>query len=65
MAASVASPSIAILINKRLLTGTCPPQMKLAKVFPIHKGGAETDPSNYRSILPTVSKYLKNMLINV
>ena len=32
--------------------------MKLAKVFPIHKGGETTDPSNYRpiSILPTISK---------
>ena len=32
--------------------------MILAEVFPIHKGGAKTDPSNYRpiSILPTVSK---------
>ena len=58
LAANVLSPSIAMLINKSLLTGTFPSQFKLAKVFPIHKGGDKTDPSNYRliSILPTVSK---------
>ena len=67
IAADVLSPSIAMLINKSLLTGTFPSQMKLAKVFPIHKGGDKNDPSNYRpiSILPTVSKYLKNMSISI
>ena len=58
LTANVLSSSIAMLINKSLLTGTFPSQFKLAKVFPIHKGGDKTDPSNYRpiSILPTVSK---------
>ena len=53
LAANDLSPSIAMLINK-----TFPSQFKLAKVFPIHKGGDKTDPSKYRpiSILPTVSK---------
>ena len=58
LAANVLSPSIAMLITKSLLTGTFPSQFKLAKIFPIHKGGDKTDPLNYRpiSILPTVSK---------
>lgn len=58
MAASILSPSIAMLINKSILTGCFPSQLKLAKVFPIHKGGDKNDPSNYRpiSILPTISK---------
>ena len=35
--------------------------MKLAKVFPIHKGGDETDSSDYIPILNLliISKYLK------
>ena len=51
-------PSIAALINKSLRIGKFPCQLKLAKVFPIFKGGCKSDPSNYRpiSILPTISK---------
>ncbi|MCG8048030.1 MAG: reverse transcriptase domain-containing protein, partial [Candidatus Thiodiazotropha endolucinida] len=58
MAAHCVSPSIAMLINKSITTGQFPTHLKLAKVFPIFKGGTKTDPSNYRpiSILPTVSK---------
>lgn len=58
MAVQILSPSIAVLINKSLDTGAFPDQLKLAKVFPIFKGGCKTDPSNYRpiSILPTLSK---------
>ena len=58
MTASLISPSIAMLINKSIKTGTFPFQLKQAKVHPIFKGGTKSDPSNYRpiSILPTVSK---------
>ena len=54
-------PTITLLINKSIFTGCFPPQMKLSKVFPIHKDGVKDDPSNYRpiSILPTISKILK------
>ena len=54
----ILSPSIAALINKSILTGMFPDQLKLAKVFPIHKNGSKSDPANYRpiSILPTISK---------
>ena len=52
------APSIADLINKSIMTGRFPTQLKKAKILPIHKGGSKSDPSNYRpiSILPTVSK---------
>ena len=61
MTASLISPSIAMLINKSIKTGTFPFQLKQAKVHPIFKGGTKSDPSNYRpiSILPTVSNHLK------
>ena len=54
----ILSPSIAALINKSILTGIFPDQLKLAMVFPIHKNGSKSDPANYRpiSILPTISK---------
>ncbi len=52
------TPSITKLINKSIATGIFPNQLKLAKVFPIFKGGTKENPSNYRpiSILPTLSK---------
>ena len=57
LAADILAPSIAKLINKSLLTGTFPSQLKLGKVFQVHIGGDKTNPSIYRpiSILPTVS----------
>ena len=57
-AACILSPIIASLINKSILSGIFPSQLKCAKVFPIFKGGVKSDPTNYRpiSILPTVSK---------
>lgn len=56
--ASVISQPIAMLINKSIVTGIFPSQLKQAKIFPIFKGGITSDPSNYRPIciLPTVSK---------
>ena len=61
LAAHALAPSIAMLMNKSILTGSFPSQLKQAKVFPIHKGGDKADPSNYRpiSILPTVSKFFE------
>ena len=58
MAANSISPFIATLINKSIISGTFPSQLKYAKVFPVFKGGSKSDPSNYRpiSILPTISK---------
>ena len=58
LAANSISPFIATLINKSIISGTFPSQLKYAKVFPVFKGGSKSDPSNYRpiSILPTISK---------
>ena len=58
LAVNCLSSSIAALINKSLAKGQFPSHLKQAKTFPIFKGGAKSDPSNYRpiSILPTVSK---------
>ena len=58
LAATNLAPFIAALINKSISSGTFPSQLKCAKVFTVFKGGAKSDPSNYRpiSILPTVSK---------
>ena len=58
LAATNLAPFIAALINKSISSGTFPSQLKCAKVFPVFKGGAKFDPSNYQpiSILPTVSK---------
>ena len=52
----IISPSIAALINKSIISGHIPNQLKKAKVFLIFKNGAKDDPSNYRpiSILPTI-----------
>ena len=58
LASTVLSPSITALINKSIETATFPDQLKMAELYPIHKGGSKSDPANYRpiSILPTISK---------
>ena len=58
LASTVLSPSITALINKSIETAKFPDQLKMAKLYPIHKGGSKSDPANYRpiSILPTISK---------
>ena len=58
LAANSLSLHIAALINKSIISGTFPSELKCAKVFPVFKGGSKSDPSNYCpiSILPTVSK---------
>ena len=58
MVNDILAPSIAALINKSIKTAKLPDKLKMAKIYPIHKGGSKCDPVNYRpiSILPTVSK---------
>ena len=52
------SASITAFINKSIDSSCFPSQLKIAKIFPIHKSGPKSDSSNYRpiSILPTISK---------
>ena len=49
------------IINLSLQTGIMPDLCKIATVTPIHKGGDQTDPSNYRpiSILPILGKAIE------
>ena len=53
----IAAP-IATIINQSIQLGMFPQLWKEASVTPIHKGGNQTDPCNYRpiSILPILSK---------
>ena len=56
--------TLAVIINKSFQEGIFPDQMKLAKVVPIHKGGAKTDAGNYRpiSLLNTFSKIYAKLM---
>ena len=49
------------MINISINTGNFPDNLKIAKLIPIHKGGAKYDPSNYRPIssLSVLSKLLE------
>ena len=58
------SPIMSNLINECFQKGTYPDCLKLAIVIPLHKGGAETDPNNFRpiSILPTLNKVMEKVI---
>ena len=60
-AAGAIIPSLLQIINISIHTGQFPDILKYAKVFPIHKGGDESNPSNYRpiSVLPLISKIIE------
>ena len=52
-----------IIFNKSISSGIFPEKMKLADVFPLHKGKEKFLPTNYRpiSLLLTISKVLENL----
>ena len=56
----IAHPLLQI-INISIHTGTFPDNLKLGKILPIFKGGAKSDPSNYRpiSIFSVISKIIE------
>ena len=60
------APCIARLINLSMSTGKFPTRWKTAKVTPLFKGGALSDPSNYRpiSVLPVLSKIIELHMYN-
>ena len=57
---------LCMIFNKSLLNGEFPDLMKIAKVVPLHKGGASNLPDNYRpiSLLPVISKVLECIVYN-
>ena len=63
-AAPVVTRSLSYIINLSITTGIFPNSWKIAKVTPIFKGDATTDPNNYRpiSVLPIVSKLIKRIV---
>ncbi|MCG7876956.1 MAG: reverse transcriptase family protein, partial [Candidatus Thiodiazotropha endolucinida] len=61
LSASVIAPSLLEIINSSIAEGCFPDSLKVSKLKPIHKGGPQHDPSNYRpiSILPVLSKLVE------
>ena len=58
------SPLLSDLINEAFESGLYPDILKLAKVIPLHKGGVDSDPGNYRpiSILSNLNKILEKVI---
>ena len=59
--ADIVNPSLLKIINISVSTGQFPDLLKVAKIIPIHKSGAQGDPASYRpiSILSIVSKVIE------
>lgn len=62
---SISEP-LSELINSSFCTGRVPDCLKVAKVYPIYKGGGEKEFSNFRpiSILPSFSKIFEKAVYN-
>ena len=63
---AVISPTLSLIINKCILNGTVPEEMKVSKIKPLFKKGDVTLLNNYRpiSLLPCVSKIFERVLFN-
>ena len=59
-------PSLMALFNTSLASGELPEDWKCAKITPVFKLGARSDPTNYQpiSLLPIVSKLLEQFVFN-
>ena len=66
LAADIVSPSLTHIFNESMRTGIFPSEWQLAKVSPIFRKGAKTDPNNYRpiSVIPIVSKIFEKIIYN-
>ena len=64
--AAAIAPSLTALFNISLASGELPEDWKCAKITPVFKLGARSDPTNYRliSILPLVCKLLEQFAFN-
>ncbi|KAI8487217.1 hypothetical protein Bbelb_350150 [Branchiostoma belcheri] len=60
-AAEAVTKPLTHIYNLSLSTGIIPPEWKSARVTPIHKGGDQSDPNNFRpiSVLPVIMKILE------
>ena len=60
------TPTLSLIINKCILNGTVPDEMKVSKIKPLFKKGDVTLLNNYRpiSLLPCVSKIFERVLFN-
>ena len=63
LAANSLYPHIAALINKSIISGIFPSELKCNKIFPVFKVGSKSNPSIYRpsSILSTVPKIFEQV----
>ena len=63
---AVISPTLSIIINKCIINGTVPDEMKVSKFKPLFKKGDVTLLNNYRpiSLLPCLSKIFERVLFN-
>ena len=61
---NVLSPFLSKLFNECFNLGVLPDCLKIEKVFPLHKSGDKSIPSNFRSIslLPTIAKIFEKVL---
>jgi hypothetical protein len=54
------------IANLSFSSGTFPNALKLSKIYPKHKEGCKTQPSNYRpiSLIPTISKVFEKLVLS-
>lgn len=58
------SPKLVELFNECMNQGIFPESLKIARIFPLHKGGSKCEPTNYRpiSLLPQFGKLFEKII---